>query len=1115
MAGTLTAPQDRWWPKVAAMAAGMLLSVAVSGWLTAAEPGAAGSDDAGIVFFESKVRPILVDNCYGCHAADTEHNGSLLLDTKAGMLAGGDTGPAVVPGDPAKSLFITAVKYENDHLKMPPDGKLTDEQIASLEEWVKMGAPDPRAGARALTKIEQHLAAAKVHWAFQPVVDPKPGALDDLVGTTSAAPADRRTLIRRASLDLIGVPPSFAEVQAFEADAAPQAFERLLDRLLADPRYGERWGRHWLDVARYADNGGANGGNEDTMPFAWTYRDYVVQAFNHDTPYDRFIQEQIAADQLDTASDPQTLSALAFLTIGWRKDVKIDDDTLDNALDTIGRGLLGLTIACARCHDHKLEPITTKDYYGLFAVLKSCQEPDIIPTLPQADSPEAREFREKNRSLRGEYARLSVKSASEAAHAARGRLGDYLVLAEESGWKSQYDNKEVADWLVKRDLNGSIHSYFLKSRKPWIEKHPEVFGPFLEFITKQKLDPQPVLHPLVAEAFATPADTLEEVGRRYNALFASVDGPWRAKAAIEIAMPLELTAAETEYYSSDFYPFVDRYQPPFFDRLDPIEERITLSNPQLESLRQMLLVKDSPVRFPSDQIRRTRIIPANDPSSKAIGDLVKLIKDHPGAPPRPMVFSDAAKPVDGHVYVRGNPAIKGPEAPRQFISVLKEVAPEPFPKEKSGRLQLAQAITSRQNPLTPRVIVNRIWAWHFGTPIVGSPSDFGFQGEKPANQPLLDHLAAWFMDHGWSFKQMHKYLMLSAAYQRADFPVRPLELEPFRDSLLAVSGRLDPTPFGKAQRGGTDTRRTLYGYVDRKLLPSLYRSFDFPNPTFTNPQRARSMLVPRALILMNSPLLVESAKAVAATLAKDYPDDAARIVELYRRVLQRDPDETEVRSALAYMASYPPNDLVHPESQDWQYGYGTFDGEAKKVTAFASITAFDGKAFKTSAKSEDGKTGGVMVDAMGGDAGPGAGLSSIRRWVVPHDGTVIITAELTHTDPKTEGVVARIISSRSGPLGEWQALAQSVVTNLEGVAVKQGDTLDFVVTSQTDKDAGPYQWSPSILMPGVEMPGMVGMARRWDARTDFADPSKPPKPLSALEELCQALLLSPEFAVLE
>ncbi len=1103
-------------PAVALLACAVVMAGRLSGAeRTAGGQAATGNQSAGIAFFESKIRPLLVDNCYGCHAADTEQKGSLLLDTRAGVLKGGDTGPAVVPGDPAKSLLVQAIKHQNAHLMMPPDGKLSDAEIAAVEEWVAMGAPDPRDGARPPTKIEEHLEKAKTHWAFQPVVDPRPGSLDALTGTVGAPSADRRTLIRRAFLDLVGVPPPYAEVEAFVADASPQAFERLVDRLLADPRYGERWGRHWLDVARYADNGGAYGGGEDTMPFAWTYRDYVIQAFNDDKPFDQFVREQLAADQLETASDPRTLAGLAFLTIGWRKDVKIDDDTLDNCLDTIGRGLLGLTISCARCHDHKLEPITTQDYYGLFAVLKSCRESDSVPPLPQPDSPEVRDFQERNRTLRGEYARLSIKGASDAAHVARSRLGDYLVLAEEAGWKHPHENKAVPEMLVKRDLVGQIYNYVVQSRKAWIESHPEVFGPFLAFITKRTLDPSPPLHPLVAAAFATPADTLAEVGRRYNELFARVDGAWRARAAVRLAMPVALSPHELEVYSSDFFPFVDKYQPPFFDRLDALEGELSLPEAEAESLRRVLLAKGSPVRFPSDQIRRTRILPANDPSYAKIGEVVKLIKEHPGAPPRPMVFADAPEPYGGYVYVRGNPGVRGPDAPRRFISVFRELFPEEFPKKTSGRLQLAEAITSPRNPLTARVIVNRVWGWHFGTPLVASPSDFGFQGEKPTNQPLLDHLAAWFVEHGWSFKRLHKYLMLSAGYQRAGFPVRPLELEPFRDAVLAVSGRLDPLPFGKAVRGGTDTRRTLYGYVDRKTLPSLYRSFDFPNPTFTAPQRARSMVVPRALILLNSPLLTESAKALAAALEKDHADAAGRVTELYRRVLQRTPDAEELATALAYMAAYPANDLVHPESRDWQYGYGAFDAAAKKVTRFAGITAFDGRAFKTSAKAEDGTSGGVMVDAMGGDAGPGLALGSIRRWVAPHDGQISITAELTHTDATTEGVIARVVSSRTGELAAWKAHGSAVVTTLDAVSVKQGDMIDFVVTSQNDKDAGPYQWSPSIVMPGVEMPGMRGVARRWDARSDFSDPGKPAKPLTALEELCQAVLLSPEFAVLE
>jgi hypothetical protein len=470
---------------------------------------------------------------------------------------------------------------------------------------------------------------------------------------------------------------------------------------------------------------------------------------------------------------------------------------------------------------------------------------------------------------------------------------------------------------------------------------------------------------------------------------------------------------------------------------------------------------------------------------------------------------------DGKVFIRGNPNTPGPAAPRQFITALHHIAPEPFPKDKSGRLQLAQAIASKNNPLTARVIVNRVWGWHFGDGIVATPSDFGFRGDKPTNQPLLDHLAAWFMENGWSFKKLHKHLMLTAAYQRADFPMRPLDLEPFRDTLLAVTGRLKPNLGGKSEKIADTTRRTVYAFVDRKTLPSIYRSFDFPDPNFSAPKRSRTALTPRALILMNSPLLTDSAKNLAASLTKDLPDDNSRIEELYRRVFQRQPTDKEMQRAHDYLAAYPKNDLVHPESQDWQYGYGTFDAAAKQTAKFASLTAFDGKAFKGTLKTTDGKPSEVKVDAMGGDSGLTSSMSSIRRWIAPLDGEINITAELTHTDAKTEGVIARIISSRTGELGAWKAKAQSLCTDLAKVPVKKGDTLDFIVSSQTDKDAGPYQWSPSIVMPTADMPAMPGMNQRWDARVDFANPNAPAKPLTAWEELCQAILLSPEFAVME
>jgi hypothetical protein len=1077
-------------------------------------------------FFENKIRPILVERCYECHSAEQKQKGGLLLDTREGVLKGGDTGPAIVAGDPVKSLLIRAVKQSDKELQMPPKAKLSEEEIAALEEWIKQGAPDPRTGARVLTKIEQHLEDSKKHWSFQPVVDPEPASLDALLGIQSSKPADKRTLIRRAYFDLLGVPPTYAEVSAFAADTDPKAFEKLVDKLLADPRYGERWGRHWLDVARYADNVGVTN-NDSTYPNAFTYRDYVIKSLNDDKPYDRFILEQIAADQLETGQDTSTLVGMGFLGVGRRRDGRIDDDVLDDTLDVIGRGLMGLTVGCARCHDHKLEPITTKDYYGLYAVLKSSKEPEIQPALPRLDTPQVREFEEKNKAACTEYIRVIAFEADRSLSAIRSRLGDYLLAAHESGFKAT-SPKLKEDLLDPRNLHASVHSRMVLFWDKWVKRHSEVFTPWLElsaltdaeFSEKAKAlcegygkNADKKLIPAVARAFLKAAPkNLRDIADLYNGLYVrQIEAQWAEKWR----GPLKSACVPTEEELS--LPLKD-LEPRAVERVNTVQRATPLPEAEDQTLAAIFIEDGSPFFFSAKDFLSSQLYSTRDVADGVRRNVAKPLTElanHPGAPVRAMTFVDAEKIYDGKVFVRGNPRAPGPAAPRQFLTALMHVAPEPFPKDKSGRLELAKAIVSRDNPLTARVIVNRVWGWHFGEPIVPTPSDFGFRGEQPTNQPLLDHLAAWFMENGWSFKKLHRRLMLTAAYQRADFPMRPLEFEPFRDAVLSVSGRLSTELGGKAQKISETTRRSVYGFVDRRNLPALYRSFDFPDPNFSSPKRGRTALPPRALILMNNPLLTDSAVALAASLAKELPDEKSRIGELYRRIFQREPTAQELADAQAYLAAYPENELVHPESKDWQYGYGEFDATTKKLKDFNNITAFDGKAFRARAKSADGKSGEVMLSALGGDSGTGAMMSSIRRWVAPFDGEVNISAELTHSDAKTEGVIARIISSRSGELGQWNAKAQSVATDLTKVSVKKGDTLDFIVSSQTDKVAGPYQWSPSITAPGKELPSMPGMARRWDARVDFSDPNKPPKPLNALEELCQALLLSPEFAVLE
>ena len=1061
-------------------------------------------------FFESKIRPILVENCYECHSeAKGKHRGGLRLDSKEGLLKGGDTGPAIVANDPGKSLLMSAVRWATDDLRMPPKKKLTDEQIADLDAWIKAGAPDPRSGSKPRTPIEQHLADAKSHWAFQPIVDSHPTSLDALIASRPGPAADRRTLIRRAYFDLIGLPPTYDDVKAFVADESPQAFEKLIDKLLADPRYGERWGRHWLDVARYADNMGSIFNGDDNYQNAFTYRDYVIRSFNDDKPYDRFLLEQLAADQVDAAKDPQTLAAMGFLGLGRRKDRQFDDDTIDDTIDVIGRGLLGLTIGCARCHDHKLEPITTTDYYGLYAVLRSSTEPKVPPALPHAETAKTRDYAEKNRRARAEFAIASMKAASAVSSQARNRVGDYLLLAQEAEWKSADGMKTIKESASQRKLELELHNALVRSRKTWLEAHGDIFGPWLDLSAKKPIATDK-LHPLVAKMLnPTPPATLDELAKRYDALFADIDDEWRKLAVTEMAKDFLLA-------NEDLESPLPTLQVHAITRLDELENKLPLPDASRESLRRILLATGSPMKIGPDRYASANLFDAATKKNfeklqNAVNDLAK----HEGAPPRPMAFFDADKIYDGKVFVRGNPRTLGADAPRRFLTVLSHVSSQPFPKHKSGRLELAQAIVHKDNPLTARVIVNRVWLWHFGEALVGTPSDFGFRGDRPANQKLLDHLAGWFMENGWSFKKLHKHLMLTDHYQRRDFPMRPLELEPFRDSLLAVTGRLSTEPFGRPSKIQDTTRRTVYAFVDRKTLPALYRSFDFPDPNFTASRRSNTALTPRALILLNSPMVTESARTLANSLAKTSLDPARQIEELYRRVLQRDPSAREAHRALQYLTDYPQNDLVHPEEKDWQYGYGSFDAAAKIVKSFTPLTSFDGKAWKATPKTADGKPSSVMLDAMGGASGAGDAVTSIRRWIAPIDGEIEIHGELAPMDAKSEGISARIVSSRTGLIGEWNAKGQPVNTEVKRHAVKKGEVLDFLVAGRNGKDSGSYQWSPTILMPTANLPGVPGMAKRWDARIDFANPNNPSHPLTALEELVQTLLLSPEFASLE
>lgn len=733
----------------------------------AVQAAASKPSAAQLQFFESKIRPVLVNNCYRCHSSQAPKlKGGLSVEFRESLLKGGDNGPAIVPGDPANSLLIKAVHYGDPDLQMPPRGKkLSDEAIADLETWIKMGAPDPRsANAMAGAGWSKD---RRQHWAFlpikkQPIPDAQDSAwianpIDSFVlakleknGMKPNPPADRRTLIRRATYDLTGLPPTPEEVQAFVDDPSTNAYEKVVDRLLASPQYGEHWGRIWLDTARYADTRGDIKQNLDVplYPYAWTYRDYVVRSFNEDEPYNQFVLEQLAADRLPASRNTGRLAALGFLTLGPRFNDQ-RNEIINDRIDVVCKGLLGLTVTCARCHDHKFDPIPTRDYYALRGVFDSSAEP-----------------------------------------------------AED-----------------------------------------------------------PLLYPVKI----TPA---------YQAFYAKFT---------DLKFKLEADEGKAKGRKRD------------------------------KELRQNI-----------DQLRR---------------QIANLEMNDPGSPPCAPVLYDSTRPHDSPVFIRGEAENKGPLVPRHFLEILSGGNPPPF-RSGSGRLELAYSIINPANPLTSRVLVNRVWLHHFGAGIVTTPDDFGNQSDPPSHPELLDYLAAHFMQDGWSIKKLHREIMLSSTYQQssANNPryaqidpqnrllwranIRRLDFEEIRDSILALGGQLDLTVGGRPVRldlgeGGFSHRRTIYGLVDRRNLPEVYSQFDFANPDLTTGKRYQTTVPQQALFMMNNPLVVELARRlVNGSEFESLSDEDAKIRFLYERIFQREPTTIEIKLGSEFINDSPPPDEITDATRD-------------------------------------------------------------------------------------------------------------------------------------------------------------------------------------------------------
>jgi len=1089
--------------------------------------GANDPAHGGLEFFENKVRPLLVDHCYSCHSPETEKGakGGLLLHTREGLLKGGDTGPAIIPGDPERSLLIKAVRYTDDNLQMPPKGKkLSPEQVAVLESWIKLGAPDPRTAQPA---IEPDPKPAREHWAFQPLGKPSvPGVqnarwvrspIDAFVlqkleakGLSPARQADKRTLIRRATYDLTGLPPTPAEVAAFLADKSPEAFTRVVDRLLDSPRFGERWARHWLDVARYADTKGYVFEEERRYAYAYTYRDYVIRAFNEDLPFDRFILEQLAADQLDLGEDKRPLAAMGFLTLG-RRFLNNQPDIIDDRIDVVSRGLMGLTVACARCHDHKYDPIPTKDYYSLYGVFASCNEPDEKPLLGDASRPPAfDEYVAERKKREEELNTFRRTKESEALAQLRQRAGEYLLAAHDT--KKLSDASKAEGLARERKLDPTTVQRWVRKLEEWRQQTNAVLGAWfiLEDLPEAELTAKaptslaalPSINPLVKQSLLEkPPASLKEASEVYGRLFAEVDKQWQE--------------------ALDSRKDSDAGNEPSKD---------SLPDPHREAVRQVLYAADSPAVAPAGEIPRLFDVPTAQKVRALKRKVEELDATHPGAPPRAMVLRDNGTPAEPRVFVRGNPNNPGATIPRQFLEVIAGEKRQPF-QNGSGRLELARAIASPDNPLTARVIVNRVWLQYFGAGLVRTPSDFGLRSDPPTHPELLDHLAGGLIAHGWSLKQLHRSILLSNTYQQSSDgdPVcarldpdnrllwkmnrKRLDFESMRDSLLAVAGRLDVTAGGQAVDLTTQPftkRRTVYGFVERQNLPGLFRTFDFASPDTTSPQRFSTTVPQQALFLLNSPFIIEQARSLAShPEVQSPPSPGEKVRALYQTALQRPPARDEVELGEHFLEVQSQKPPAPPETPTWQYGYGQFDESSGRVTGFHPLPHFSDNTWKGGTKLPDEKLGWVLLNASGGH--PGATFAAIRRWTAPRNGSATISGKLKHESDSGDGVRGRIVSSRSGVAGEWVVRHGNESTPVDSLQVERGDVIDFVTDCRTDENSDSFLWSPVVKLTYAEAGPRVTSVREWNARDDFAGPKELPQPLTALEKYAQVLLVSDEL----
>ncbi|MBT4867566.1 MAG: DUF1553 domain-containing protein [Planctomycetaceae bacterium] len=936
--------------------------------------------------YEQHVRPIFRTHCFDCHGATAELEGGLDLRLVRSMTKGGESGPAIVPGKPADSFLLERVTSG----EMPPgdDKRVSAKEIAILKQWLAEGAKTARPEPESIGPGLGITPEERDYWAFQPIKRPQPpqfppaarvrSPIDALLlkampeGLSFAPDADRMALIKRAYFDLIGLPPTEKELTLALSDTAADWYGRLIDRLLESPHYGERWGRHWLDVAGYADSEGHTT-KDDIRPWAWKYRDYVIASLNKDKPFDQFVVEQLAGDELVgphsgdlTPEQLELFAATGFLrmaadgTGSGANNAEGRNKVMADTIKIVTSSLLGVSVACAQCHDHRYDPIPQTDYYALRAVL----EPAL--NWQKWQTPAQR--------------RVSLYTAADRKKAAEVEAAAQKIAVEKGKKQAEYMAQAIAAELKKYEqpLRDQLHEAYntagnkrSDAQKQLLKKHPSINitpGNLYQYIPKSRED---------------------------------------------------------------------------LKKFDTKIAKTRAGKPKEEFLRVLL---EQP-----DQAIDTKLF-------------------HRGDHKQPK-----------QVVQPGGLSVISPVGGRQEFS-----ANDPRRPTTGRRLAFARWLTNGENPLVARVIANRIWLHHFGRGIVGTPGDFGRLGTTPSHPELLDWLADEIMQQGWSMKAMHREIMLSTAYRQSSVrsdqskaldpdnfyysrkPMMRLEAETIRDRMLAVAGVLDRTMFGPPLAikeddagmvvvNGEQKRRSIYVQVRRSQPVGMLQAFDAPVMEINCDIRTASTVATQSLMLLNGQFILTQAKALAGRVAKETT-----------------PLTSEVSAALPKL---PPT-----AKPIWQFGHGGFDAE-KKTVQFTPLPHFTGSAWQGGPKMPDPKTGWAIVNANGGHPGSSPGNNAIRRWIAPASGTLTITGKLSHGSGNGDGVRSRVVSSRSGLAGEWTVHNKDADTNVAGIPVEAGDTIDFVTDGITTVTSDSFAWTVELTLKGKD-----ATAGKWASNSGFHGP---------------------------